>query len=32
MAMLEFGDPASPVDLLFLHANGFNALTYQRDP
>jgi pimeloyl-ACP methyl ester carboxylesterase len=29
MAMLEFGDPASPVDLVFLHANGFNALTYR---
>ena len=29
MAMLEFGDPARPVDLIFLHANGFNALTYR---
>jgi len=29
MAMLEFGEPARPVDLIFLHANGFNALTYR---
>ena len=29
MALLEFGDPADPVDLIFLHANGFNALTYR---
>jgi pimeloyl-ACP methyl ester carboxylesterase len=29
MAMLEFGDPRRPVDLVFLHANGFNALTYR---
>ena len=29
MAFLEFGDPAKPVDLIFLHANGFNALTYR---
>ena len=29
MAALEFGDPTRPVDLLFLHANGFNALTYR---
>jgi pimeloyl-ACP methyl ester carboxylesterase len=27
--MLEFGDPSRPVDLIFLHANGFNALTYR---
>lgn len=27
MAVLEFGDPARPVDLVFQHANGFNALT-----
>ena len=27
------GDPPDrPVDIVFLHANGFNALTYQRDP
>jgi pimeloyl-ACP methyl ester carboxylesterase len=29
MAGLEFGDPARPVDVIFLHANGFNALTYR---
>jgi pimeloyl-ACP methyl ester carboxylesterase len=29
MALLEFGDPTVPVDLIFLHANGFNALTYR---
>jgi pimeloyl-ACP methyl ester carboxylesterase len=29
MAWLEFGDDAKPVDLIFLHANGFNALTYR---
>jgi pimeloyl-ACP methyl ester carboxylesterase len=29
MAMLEFGEPSRPVDLIFLHANGFNALTYR---
>lgn len=28
MAGLEFGDPKRPVDLVFLHANGFNARTY----
>ena len=27
--MLEFGSPDRPVDLVFLHANGFNALTYR---
>jgi pimeloyl-ACP methyl ester carboxylesterase len=27
--MLEFGDPDQPVSLVFLHANGFNALTYR---
>jgi len=27
--MLEFGNLADPVDLVFLHANGFNALTYR---
>jgi pimeloyl-ACP methyl ester carboxylesterase len=30
MAYLDFGDPARPVDLVFLHANGFNAQTYRR--
>lgn len=25
MAVLDFGDPARPVDLVFVHANGFNA-------
>ena len=29
MAVLEFGPPDRPVDLIFLHANGFNALTYR---
>lgn len=28
MAGIEFGDPARPIDLVFLHANGFNARTY----
>ncbi len=27
MAVLEWGDPGRPVDLVFAHANGFNALT-----
>jgi pimeloyl-ACP methyl ester carboxylesterase len=29
MAALEFGDAGRPVDAVFLHANGFNALTYR---
>ena len=29
LAGLEFGDPARPFDLVFLHANGFNAMTYR---
>ena len=29
MAVLEWGDPGRPVDLVFAHANGFNALTYR---
>lgn len=29
MATFEFGSVAHPVDLIFLHANGFNALTYR---
>ncbi len=29
MAALEFGDPQRPVDVVFSHANGFNALTYR---
>lgn len=29
LAAIEFGDPARPVDVIFLHANGFNALTYR---
>lgn len=28
MAGLDFGDPEQPVDVVFLHANGFNARTY----
>jgi pimeloyl-ACP methyl ester carboxylesterase len=30
MAAVAFGDAERPVDLLFLHATGFNALTYRR--
>lgn len=29
LAALEFGDPTRPLDLIFLHANGFNAMTYR---
>ncbi len=29
MAAFEFGPADRPVDLIFLHANGFNALTYR---
>ncbi|MEL6322716.1 MAG: alpha/beta hydrolase [Pseudomonadota bacterium] len=29
MAALEFGDPARELSCLFLHATGFNAMTYQ---
>ena len=29
MAVLDFGDPARPVDLIFVHANGFNAYAYR---
>lgn len=29
MSLLDFGDPARPVDVVFVHANGFNALTYR---
>jgi len=29
MAILDFGDPARPVDLIFAHANGFNAYAYR---
>lgn len=29
MAVLDFGDPKRPVDLIFVHANGFNAMTYR---
>jgi pimeloyl-ACP methyl ester carboxylesterase len=29
MAGIAFGDPTRPVDLIFLHATGFNALTYR---
>lgn len=29
MAVLDFGDPKRPVDLVFVHANGFNAWTYR---
>lgn len=29
MAVMDFGDPKRPVDLVFSHANGFNAATYR---
>ena len=29
MAVLDFGDADRPVDLVFVHANGFTALTYR---
>lgn len=29
MAALEFGDASGPIDIVFLHANGFNARTYR---
>jgi pimeloyl-ACP methyl ester carboxylesterase len=29
LAAVAFGDPRRPVDVVFLHANGFNALTYR---
>ena len=29
MSVLDFGDPERPVDLVFVHANGFNAMTYR---
>jgi pimeloyl-ACP methyl ester carboxylesterase len=29
IAAIEFGPPSRPLDILFLHANGFNALTYR---
>lgn len=29
MAALEFGDAARPIDVVFVHANGFNARTYR---
>ena len=29
LAGVAYGDPVRPVDSLFLHANGFNAMTYQ---
>nr|WP_318240622.1 alpha/beta hydrolase [Brevundimonas guildfordensis] len=28
MAVLDYGDPKRPVDLIFVHANGFNARAY----
>ena len=30
MALLDFGDPERAPDLVFVHANGFNAGTYRR--
>ena len=29
IAAIELGDPARPIDVIFVHANGFNALTYR---
>jgi len=29
MSVLDFGDPSRPIDVVFFHANGFNALTYR---
>ncbi|MBW8302952.1 MAG: alpha/beta hydrolase [Brevundimonas sp.] len=29
MSVLDFGDVRRPVDLVFVHANGFNAMTYR---
>ncbi len=29
MAVLDFGDPNRPVDMVFAHATGFNAMTYR---
>ena len=29
MAVLDFGDPKRPVDMVFVHATGFNAMTYR---
>ena len=29
MNVLDFGDAERPVDLVFVHANGFNAMTYR---
>jgi len=29
LSALAFGDPTRPVDIVFAHANGFNALTYR---
>ena len=29
MSVLDFGDPKRAVDLIFVHANGFNAFTYR---
>jgi pimeloyl-ACP methyl ester carboxylesterase len=30
LAALAFGDPDRPVDVVFMHANGFNAMTYRQ--
>src|SRR5581483_185627 len=30
LAALAFGDPDGPPEVVFLHANGFNALTYRQ--
>lgn len=29
LSVLDFGDAKRPVDIIFVHANGFNALTYR---
>ena len=30
LAALDFGDPARSIDVVFMHANGFNAMTYRQ--
>lgn len=30
VALLDFGDPARPIDVVFSHANGFNAMTHRQ--
>lgn len=30
VALLDFGDPTRPIDVVFSHANGFNAMTHRQ--